>query len=134
MPAPFKILIADDSQVLRRALGNLIKQHFPDSLVCGEAVDGEDAIQKVEELHPDVVLLDLSIPRLNGVQVAENLKKAHPSLKILLMSEQSSETMQHLAEKMGVRGIPKSQLATELPSMLRVLAEEDSLRNQYPRS
>jgi hypothetical protein len=42
--------------------------------------------------------------------------------------------MQHLAEKMGVRGIPKSQLATELPSMLRVLAEEDSLRNQYPRS
>lgn len=112
----------------------MIKQHFPDSLVCGEAVDGEDAIQKVEELHPDVVLLDLSIPRLNGVQVAENLKKAHPSLKILLMSEQSSETMQHLAEKMGVRGIPKSQLATELPSMLRVLAEEDSLRNQYPRS
>jgi DNA-binding NarL/FixJ family response regulator len=134
MPAPFKILIADDSQILRRALGNLIKQHFPDSLVCGEAVDGEDAIRKVEELHPDVVLLDLSIPRLNGVQVAENLKKAHPSLKILLMSEQSSETMQHLAEKMGVRGIPKSQLATELPSMLRVLAEEDSLRNQYPRS
>lgn len=125
---PFKILVADDAQFLRQALIKLIGRLAGDWQVCGEAADGEEAVRKVGELQPDVVLVDLSLPILNGVQVVENLQKNHPSVVIVLMSEQSEDAMGRLAEETGVRGIPKSRLALELPSALKAIAEELSPR------
>jgi DNA-binding NarL/FixJ family response regulator len=128
--APFKILIADDSKSLRQALTNVVARLSADWQVCGEAADGEEALEKVNELQPDVVLLDLSISRVNGVQVVENLHRNHPSTVVVLMSEQSVDAMQLLSQSLGVRGIPKSRMAAELIPMLKALAEELSARNK----
>lgn len=122
--APFKILIADDAKVLREALINLIGRVSPDWQVCGEAGDGEEAIRKVAELRPDVILVDLSLPLLNGVQVVKDLQKNHSSVVVVLISEQSEDAMRRFSEELGVRGVPKSRLALELPSALRAIAAE----------
>jgi DNA-binding NarL/FixJ family response regulator len=126
--APFKILIADDSSLLRQALVSLIGRLSTDWQVCGEAGDGEEALRKVGELRPDVVLVDLSLPVLNGVQVVENLRKNYPAVVTVLMSEQSEDAMRRVSEEAGVRGIPKSQLALHLPHALKSIAAELSQR------
>ncbi|HEY1657735.1 MAG TPA: response regulator transcription factor [Candidatus Sulfotelmatobacter sp.] len=122
--APFKILIADDATLLRRALIGLIGRLSPDWEVCGEAGDGEEALRKETELRPDVVLVDLSLPLVNGVQVIKNLQKNNPSVVLVLMSEQSEDAMRRISEEAGVRGIPKSRLAAELPVALKSIAAE----------
>jgi chemotaxis response regulator CheB len=66
--AKLKVLIADDSSSVRRVLSALVNRN-PNWVVCGEAVDGEEAVRKVTELSPEVVLLDLSIPVMDGVRV-----------------------------------------------------------------
>ena len=78
------ILIADDSSSVRRVIHNcLAERNFH---VCGEAVDGEDAIEKTRELKPDLIVLDLAMPRLNGIVVASVLKEMMPSVRIVLFT------------------------------------------------
>lgn len=122
--APFKILIADDASILRQALVGLIGRLSSDWEVCGEAGDGEEAIRKAAELRPDVVLVDLSLPLLNGVQVVKSLQENNRSVVVVLMSEQSEDAMRRISDEAGVRGIPKSRLALELPTMLKSIAAE----------
>lgn len=79
-----RILIADDSTSVRQAiLNHLVERNFH---VCGEAVDGEDAIEKSRELKPDLILLDLAMPRANGVVVASVLKEVMPNVRIVLFT------------------------------------------------
>lgn len=78
------ILIADDSSTVRRVIHNyLAERNFH---VCGEAVDGEDAIEKTRKLKPDLILLDLAMPRANGIVVASVLKDMMPSVRIVLFT------------------------------------------------
>jgi DNA-binding NarL/FixJ family response regulator len=69
-----RILIADDSDLIRRGIRNLLSEQ-PDWVICGECSDGEDAVKLVEELRPDVLLLDLSIPGMHGRDVIRHCKK-----------------------------------------------------------
>jgi CheY-like chemotaxis protein len=119
--ATLKVLIADDSSSVRRALSALVDLN-PNWVVCGEAVDGEEAVRKVTELCPDVVLLDLSIPVMDGVRVTNILKEKHPTVRVVLISEQDASLMCCLAETLGVLGIPKSRLALDLTSTLTCIA------------
>jgi two-component system, NarL family, nitrate/nitrite response regulator NarL len=78
-------LIADDHPVVRKGLQSCLSRH--DQLkVVGEAADGEDAIKKAVELVPDVVLMDISMPRMNGLAATEALRRQKPSIKILILS------------------------------------------------
>ncbi|HEY6904920.1 MAG TPA: response regulator transcription factor [Candidatus Acidoferrales bacterium] len=78
------ILIADDSRNVRQAVHNyLAERNFH---VCGEAVDGQDAIEKARELEPELVLLDLAMPRTNGIAVASALKDMIPGVRIVLFT------------------------------------------------
>lgn len=78
------ILIADDSRNVRQAVHNyLAERNFH---VCGEAVDGQDAIEKARELEPELVLLDLAMPRTNGIAVASVLKDMMPGVRIVLFT------------------------------------------------
>jgi DNA-binding NarL/FixJ family response regulator len=122
--AAFKILIADDSKILRQSLSSLIARVSADWELCGEAGDGEEAIRKVAELRPNVVLIDLSLPMLNGVQVVEHLRKNDRSVVPILMSQQSEDAMQRISQELAVLAIPKSNLATELPATLKSVAVE----------
>jgi DNA-binding NarL/FixJ family response regulator len=81
---PLEILIADDSSAVRKAVRNyLTERHFN---VCGEAIDGEDAIEKTRKLKPDLILLDLAMPRANGIVVASVVKDMAPNTRIVLFT------------------------------------------------
>ena len=83
-----RILIADDSEMIRHALNDLLAKDSDQWAVCGEVNNGEDAVREAQTLRPDVVLLDLSIPLLNGVTVATTIRRDYPDVKVMLMSEQ----------------------------------------------
>lgn len=119
----FRILIADDSALVRDGLKQLISNASPGWVVCGEAVDGEEALLKVDECGPEILLLDLFMPILNGVQVVEILRKSRPSLSIILLSEQDASTMRRLANDLKVYGMPKSRISTDLVPLLQRLAD-----------
>jgi len=83
--------------------------------VCGEAVDGEDAIEKARALSPDVILLDISMPRLDGLHAAEQISKTLPAAKIYIVTQHHSLEMARYAADAGARGfIAKICIATDL--------------------
>ncbi len=117
-----RILIADDSEAFRRAVKRLLNEDLGEWVVCGEATNGEDAVREVAKLLPDVILLDLSIPLLHGLGVAEILKRDYPALAVIVMSEQDISVLSRMADAAGTRYcIPKARAALDLIPMLRSL-------------
>lgn len=124
-----RILIADDNAVVRRALKLLIERHKEWSVV-GEAGDGRDAIERVHELHPDVVVLDLAMPRMNGLEAARELAKSDPDLPVLLCTVQFSSHVVDEARKSGVRGaVPKAD-ATQITDAIAALLDHHTFYSQ----
>lgn len=82
---PKSILIADDSEPIRSVLRTFLESREGFE-VCGEAVDGVDAIEKAKELHPDLIILDLAMPRMNGAAAASVLKRRMPKTPIILFT------------------------------------------------
>jgi DNA-binding NarL/FixJ family response regulator len=109
-----RILIADDAQVVRSGMKHLLESH-QGWTVCGEAVDGQDAIEKARTLNPDVILLDISMPRLDGLRAAEQISKILPSAKIYIVTQHHSLEMARYAADAGARGfIAKMCIPTDL--------------------
>jgi DNA-binding NarL/FixJ family response regulator len=79
------ILIADDSEMVRTIIRQALERET-DFEVCGEAVDGTDAVSKAKELSPDLILLDVRMPGLNGIEVAGILRRALPRIRIVLVT------------------------------------------------
>lgn len=98
-----RILLADDFEVVRRALRVLLETQR-DWKVCGEAETGQEAVEKSQQLKPDVVILDVSMPVLNGFGAAKAIKDLSPGTAILLYSVHNSKAFQVEAERIGVDG------------------------------
>lgn len=96
-----RILIADDSPRVRQGIRNLLRRHS-DWEVCGEAVDGQDVIQKTSQLTPDVVLLDFSMPGLNGIEAADRISRICPTACLLLCSMFMDSQLVSMARKAGI--------------------------------
>jgi DNA-binding NarL/FixJ family response regulator len=112
--AMLRILVADDVPMVRAGLKSLLETHEGWS-VCGEAGDGQDAVQKALDLTPDVVLLDVSMPHLNGLQAAEIIKKHLPSATIYFVTQYHSLEMARATAEVGARGcIAKVHIPTDL--------------------
>jgi CheY-like chemotaxis protein len=111
---PARILVVDDYPVMRKTICNLLHSHSLD--VCGEAEDGQEAIERVKQLRPNVVLLDINMPKMNGIQAAFEIRQLSPATKILFLSvhECSAEAMSAI-RVLGAAGfVAKSEAGTEL--------------------
>lgn len=90
MDKPYHILIAEDHTILREGLRALLSSH-DDFRIKGEAQDGREALQSVEKLRPDLVLMDLSMPRTNGLEAIKDIKKGHPEVKVIALTVHKTE-------------------------------------------
>jgi two-component system, NarL family, response regulator LiaR len=101
---PMKILIADDKLQVRRVLRGLIEGH-QDWDVCAEAEDGIQAVNRAEQFRPDVIILDLAMPELNGFEAAARISKSLPDVPILMFTLYLSPEVEKEAAKVGVRRV-----------------------------
>jgi len=100
---PIRILIADDHAVVRSGLRALLRAD-PDLEVVGEAGDGVETLRLAETLHPDTVLLDITMPPENGIKTAQRLKEKHPELIVLFLTMHEDESLLHEALSVGAAG------------------------------
>lgn len=115
------ILIVDDNAVIRRSLRHIL-QSIEGWKVVGEAVDGEDGIAKAQELHPDLVVLDMAMPRMNGLEAARRLNQIMPSVPLLMYSAFADKFMEREAFSVGVKAvISKASDMETLVSQARTL-------------
>ena len=98
-----RILIADDHDLMRRGLKALVESH-PGWQVCDEAHTGREAVAIAEQTKPDIVILDISMPELNGLEAARNIRKASPNSEILILSIHYSDQLIREILQAGVRG------------------------------
>lgn len=109
-----RILVVDDFEPWRRFVFSMLKKK-PELLVICEASDGLEAVQKAEELHPDLILLDIGLPRLNGIEAARRIRKVAPKSKILFLSQESSADVAQEALGLGALGyVIKAHAGSEL--------------------
>jgi two-component system invasion response regulator UvrY len=101
--APMHVLIADDHQVIRKSISSIL-QSRKDIRVCGEAANGKEAVSKAQLLKPDLLILDISLPDSNGLEVATAIKKLLPEVPILLLSAYAGK---QLSEEMKRRGFQR---------------------------
>lgn len=128
MPNPLRILIADDNEAIRNGLRSVLESRSG-WVVCGQAVDGRDAVEKAFELEPDMILVDVSMPHLNGFEVARCIHERLPDCGILVVTEQDSRFMAHLSPQPGVSGyVVKSRITLDL------LSAVEAARKQLPSS
>ena len=100
---PIQLLVVDDHPVVRRGIVSCLARH-PNFQVVGEAGDGEAALGKARELGPDIVLMDLDLPQMDGLAVTEILRRERPGVKVLILSMHSSAECVMRMLKAGARG------------------------------
>lgn len=121
-----RILIADDDASIRRLLRRLIENHA-DWTVCGDALDGQDAIGKTAQLTPDIVVLDLAMPQMNGLQAAREISRKRPDLPMLLLTVQSvSKELTREAAHAGFRGAVSKSTGSEVVRGIEMLLKHQT--------
>jgi DNA-binding NarL/FixJ family response regulator len=121
-----RILIADDDASIRRLLRRLIENHG-DWTVCGDALNGQDAVFKASELTPDVIVLDLAMPEMNGLQAAREISRTRPELPMLLLTVQNvSKELTTQAAHAGFRGAVSKSTGSEVVRGIETLLQHRS--------
>jgi len=121
---PMRVLVVDDHNLFRQGLVGLIRTRSDLMSVVGEAASGLEAIEMTAELHPDLIMMDLYMPEMDGLQAMQKIHAAHPETAVVMLT--SSEDDEHLAEAMrlGASGyLSKSLEAEELFELVKAVAE-----------
>ena len=118
-----RVLVADELDIVRDGLRGLLSPH-PGWEICAEAIDGRDAVEKALLHRPDIAVLDLSLPELNGLEVTRQIRHALPGTEVMLLASQYSEHLAQEAHEAGARSfIPKTDAKRLLISGLEALAQ-----------
>lgn len=118
-----RILIVDDHALVRRGAREVLNSRRGWRVV-GEAAEGLEAIEKAVKLRPDVAIIDIGIPGLNGIEVARRVLKAAPDIKVLILTMDESDQMVRRALDAGARGyVLKSDLTDSLPKAVKAISE-----------
>jgi DNA-binding NarL/FixJ family response regulator len=122
----FRIFVADDHPIFRLGLCSLLTSHKGWE-VCGQAADGRDAVEKFGHLKPDLLILDICMPKLNGVDAARQILKTDPAQRILILTDVNSEDVVRDCLELGVRGwVFKSDETDELMKAVEALEQHKS--------
>ena len=103
MSKKFKVVIAEDHTILREGLKALLSSD-PELVVCGEAENGKDAINMVQRLNPDIILMDLSMPKIHGLEAIREIRKTSPSTKVLVLTVHDNEEYISATLRSGASG------------------------------
>jgi PAS domain S-box-containing protein len=129
-----RILIADDHELVRRALRSLLESR-PDWKVCAEAADGKQAVEKAKQFKPDVAVLDVSMPEMNGLEAARLIRRESPHCQILIVSQNDPIVMKKAAAEAGTQGfVQKSRISQELLGAIDALLKDDAGKIGQKRS
>lgn len=121
----YSIIVADDHDIIREGIKNILRQQ-PDYEVVAEAVDGEEVIAAVEKFKPDILLLDISMPKIGGLDVIEQVHYISPKTKVLIISVHKSHPYIIKALSAGAKGYLHKETAGEelLPALMKLAADE----------
>ena len=120
------VLVVDDHAFIRRGVRSILEP-FPEWELCGEAENGQEAIQKTAELNPAIVVMDVSMPMLDGIAATEAIKKSHPRTHVILLTLHNSRELLSRAFQAGARGyVLKADVDGELLKALRIVTGEGS--------
>jgi two-component system, NarL family, response regulator LiaR len=123
---PIKLLLADDHRIFRQGLRELI-EHKTDFLVVGEAATGREVLEQVEAARPDIVLLDIQMPEMDGVEVIQRLAEAYPGVKVIMLTMYQQDRQLFETIKAGARAyLLKDTDAEELMSVIRRVHSGDA--------
>ena len=118
-----RVLVVDDFEAWRRFVCSMLRKN-PELQVVGEASDGLEAVHKAEQLQPDLIVLDLALPTLNGIEAARQIRKLAPESKILVLSQESSADVVQEALSSGVRGyVLKTRAGVDLLAAVEAVLE-----------
>ena len=121
-----RIMIADDHAMMREGLMAFLK-FYDDIEIVGEASNGLEAIEKAEKLKPDVIIMDISMPELGGIEATVEIKKRQPGIKVLILSQYDDKEYVSRLLKAGVSGyILKQAVGTDLITAIRAVAKGES--------
>ncbi|MEW6049018.1 MAG: response regulator transcription factor [Bacillota bacterium] len=124
---PVRILIADDHEVVRIGLRSLLER-FPDFVVVGEAASGVGAVELVDRVLPDVVIMDIRMPEMNGVDACRRIKEKHPEVKVIMLTSYPDDEAVFGAVMAGASGYVLKQVgSTELVDAIHTVARGESL-------
>jgi DNA-binding NarL/FixJ family response regulator len=119
-------LVADDHEIVRRGLRSIIEQQ-PGWEVAGEATNGRDAVEKAKRLKPDVAVLDLGMPNLNGLEAARQLLREDQNAKVLVLTPNESDSIVRQVFEAGARGcVAKSSPSSELVAAVHAVGRNQS--------
>jgi DNA-binding NarL/FixJ family response regulator len=120
---PLRILVADDHEVVRRGVCALLEAH-PDWRICAEAAEGREAVEKATLLRPDVVILDVGMPGLNGLEAARRIREASPPSEVLILTMHESEQIIREVVTVGARGyVLKSDAGRDLVKAVEAISQ-----------
>jgi DNA-binding NarL/FixJ family response regulator len=120
--SPCRTLVVDDVEYFRRLFCSTLQQRTQCKVV-GEASDGLQAVQQAEALQPDLILLDLALPTLNGIEAARRIRKLSPNSKILFVTENSSREIAQGALRTGANGYLLKSDATDPPCAIETVLQ-----------
>jgi DNA-binding NarL/FixJ family response regulator len=121
-----KVLVVDDHAFIRRGVRSILEP-FPEWELCGEAENGLEAIRKAGELQPAVVVMDVSMPVLDGIAATETIKRSYPQTHVVLLTLHNSQEVLRRGFQAGARGfVLKSDADGELLRALRVVTGDGS--------
>ncbi|MHB1390055.1 MAG: response regulator [Thermoleophilia bacterium] len=120
-----RILIADDHAILRSGLVRMLEE-LPDIEVIGEAENGREAVQKVQELHPDMVLMDIAMPLMNGMDATKQIKQRNPDVRVLMLTVHDNEEYLFQAFQAGAAGyVLKKAVDSDLVNAIYAVGRGD---------
>jgi DNA-binding NarL/FixJ family response regulator len=121
--AAIRILLVDDHEVARRSIRSVLSREA-DVDVIGETADGEEAVKKAEELHPTIILLDITLPGMSGIQAARRIRVVSPNSRIIFLSQHDSIQTAKDALSVGAHGyVVKSDAGRDLLMAIKAVDE-----------